>query len=55
MAADELNVIELIKSENSYLCRQPAVDEQVQSGTGLETPTNSLCKSMSLGQFVPNK
>lgn len=55
MAADELNVRELIKSENSSLCRQPAAEEQVQSGAGLKAPTNSLCKSMSVGQFVPNK
>lgn len=54
-AGDELNVIELIKEENSSLCRQPAVEERVHAGAGLKAPTNSLCKSMSVGQFVPNK
>lgn len=46
---------ELTKNENSNLCRQPAVEEQVQSRAGLKAPTNSLCKSMSVGQFVLNK
>lgn len=54
-AGDELNVIDLIKEENSSLCRLPAVEEQVQTGAGLKAPANSLCKSMSVGQFVPNK
>lgn len=55
MAGDGLNDIELIKEENRSLCRQPAVEEQVQSGAGLKAPTNSLCKIMSVGQFVPSK
>lgn len=55
MATDELNLIELIKNENSNLCRQPGVEEQVQAGADLKAPTNSLCKEMSVGQFVPNK
>lgn len=37
VAADELNVIELTKNENSSLCRQPAVEEQVQSGAGFKS------------------
>ena len=44
MAADELDVIELMKKENSSLCRQPAVEERVQSGASLKALTNSLCK-----------
>lgn len=51
LAGDELNVIELIKSENSNLCGQPNVEEQVHSGA----PTDSLCKSLSVGHFVPSK
>lgn len=35
MAGDELTDIELIKEENSSLCRQPAAEERVQSGAGL--------------------
>lgn len=55
MAIDELNVVELIKEENGNLSRQPAVEEHVQSEAALKAQTNSLYKSMSLGQFVPNK
>lgn len=54
MAGDELNVVELIK-EDGNLCKQPAAEEHVQSEAGLKAPTKSLCKSMSLGQSVPNK
>lgn len=52
---DEFNVTQIIKNESSSLCRQPNVEEQGQSGAALKAPTNSLCKSMSVGQFVPNK
>lgn len=51
LAGNELNVTELIKSENSILCRQPDVAEQVHS----RPPADSLCKRLSLGQFVPSK
>lgn len=49
------NVTDLMKNESSSLCRQPNVEKQVQSGARLKAPTNSLCKSASVGQFVPNK
>lgn len=31
------------------------VEEPVHSGAALKAPNKSLCKSMSVGQFVPNK
>lgn len=37
VAADELKVIELTKNENGNLCRQPPVEEQVQSGAGFKS------------------
>lgn len=51
LAGNELNVTELIKSENSILCRQPDVAEQVH----LRPAADGLCKLLSLGQFVPSK
>lgn len=55
MATGELNVIELIKVQNTNLCREPTGEEQDQSGPGLKASTNSLYKSKSMGRFIPNK
>lgn len=47
LAGDELNVIELIKSEKSDLCAQPNLEK-----VGSEAPPKSFCKSVCVNELI---